>query len=261
MRKMLLHGDGALLQTAVLQDGKVVEFFTESTADSGLVGNLYKGRIVNVLPGMQAAFVDIGLSKNAFLYIDELLHPSTDRGLEKPSISDLARPGQELLVQVIKEPIGSKGARVTTHFSLPGRWLVYMPGADYVGVSKKISSEGERNRLRAVGEELRMHGEGVILRTVAAGESLDSLRHDLMQLRELWRDVSRRVRTIKPSQPVLREAALMRRAFRDTFTPVTEVLVDDPVRYEEALQLVRELAPGSENELRAVRPQRGQDAV
>jgi ribonuclease G len=249
VRTMLIQADGALLQTAVLQGGRVMEFFMEDTGEGGLVGNMYKGRVVNVLPGMQAAFVDIGLPKNAFLYIDELIHPAADHGKDKPSISELVRVGQELLVQVIKEPIGGKGARVSTHYSLPGRWLVFMPGADYVGVSKKISSESERSRLRGFGEELRRGSEGVIMRTVASGESLHSLRQDLMQLRESWDQVLRRAKGLKPPQPVLREAALMRRTFRDTFTPGTEVFFDDRARYEEALQLVNELAPGSEGRL------------
>ncbi|SDT30107.1 RNAse G [Paenibacillaceae bacterium GAS479] len=249
-KAMLIHGDGALLQTAVLQDGRAVEFFMESAQQGGLVGNMYKGRVVNVLPGMQAAFVDIGLSKNAFLYIDELIHPAADRQADKPSITELVRPGQELLVQVIKEPIGGKGARVTTHFSLPGRWLVFMPGADYVGVSKKIASESERNRLRSVGEELRRHSEGVIMRTVAAGESVNSLRGDLMQLRELWEEVHRRGRAARPPEPVLLEAALMRRVFRDTYTAGMEVLIDDRARFVEAQQLLLELAPGSEKQLK-----------
>ncbi|WP_048744793.1 ribonuclease E/G, partial [Paenibacillus sp. P22] len=249
MRTMLIQANGALLQTAVLQGGRVMEFFMEDASEGGLVGNMYKGRVVNVLPGMQAAFVDIGLAKNAFLYIDELLHPAADHGKDKPAIADLVRVGQELLVQVIKEPIGGKGARVTTQFSLPGRWLVYMPGADYVGVSKKIGAESERSRLRGVGEELRRGSEGIIMRTVAAGESLHSLRHDLMQLRESWEAVVKKAKGLKPPQPVLREAALMRRTFRDVFTPGTEVYFDDRSRYEEALGLVRELAPGSEARL------------
>ncbi|MCM3746707.1 Rne/Rng family ribonuclease [Paenibacillus pasadenensis] len=249
-KTMLVHGDGALLQTAVLQDGRAVDFFMESAQQGGLVGNMYKGRIVNVLPGMQAAFVDIGLNKNAFLYIDELIHPAGARPEEKPSITELVKPGQELLVQIIKEPIGGKGARVSTHFSLPGRWLVYMPGADYVGVSKKIASESERNRLRSVGEELRRNGEGVIMRTVAAGESVHSLRGDLMQLRDLWEEVLRRGRAAKPPEPVLLEAALMRRIFRDTYTSGMEVLIDDKTRFAEARQLLGELSPGSEKQLK-----------
>ncbi|WP_339278710.1 Rne/Rng family ribonuclease [Paenibacillus sp. FSL W8-1187] len=249
-KAMLVHGDGAMLQTAVLQDGRAVEFFMESVQQDGLVGNLYKGRVVNVLPGMQAAFVDIGLAKNAFLYIDELLHPAAARQADKPSIAELARPGQELLVQVIKEPIGGKGARVTTHYSLPGRWLVYMPGADYVGVSKKIASESERARLRGIGEGFRRSGEGVIMRTVAAGESEESLQGDLAQLRRQWEEVERRAREARPAEPVMLEAGLMRRVFRDSYAAGMEVLVDDRTRFAEAQQLLRELAPGSERQLR-----------
>ncbi|WP_341869724.1 ribonuclease E/G [Paenibacillus protaetiae] len=187
MKQMFMHGDGELLQTAVLDNGKLVEFSMERSENSSLVGNVYKGKVINVLPGMQAAFVDIGLSKNAFLYVDELLHPHLEKQPErKPAIADLVKPGQEILVQIMKEPIGGKGARVTTHFALPGRFLVFMPTADYVGVSKKISTEQERTRLRLLGEQLRQNEEGLILRTATEGASASELEADVLQLREQW---------------------------------------------------------------------------
>ncbi|AJY76067.1 Rne/Rng family ribonuclease [Paenibacillus beijingensis] len=252
MKTMLIHEEGELLQTAVLHNGRIVDFFMERSETGGLVGNIYKGRVVNVLPGMQAAFVDIGLNKNAFLYIDELLQPTDEkRQRDKPSITELVRPGQELLVQVIKEPLGSKGARVTSHYSLPGRWLVYMPNADYVGVSKKIESESERNRLRGVGESLRQRGEGIIMRTLAKGESEESLRSDLMQLRQTWENVRLRFKAAKPPEPVLLEAGLLRRIFRDMLSSdIDEVWVDDPALFEEAASMIRELAPAMEGRLR-----------
>jgi ribonuclease G len=139
MKQLFIHCSQNVTQSALLEDGKLTEFSVERMEGTSLIGNLYKGRVVNVLPGMQAAFVDIGLSKNAFLYVDDALHPHLDKQpKEKPSIADLLKPGAELLVQIMKEPLGGKGARVTTHFSIPGRWLVYMPNADYIGISKKI---------------------------------------------------------------------------------------------------------------------------
>lgn len=242
---MLMHVQGEMLQTAVLSNGRLVEFFMEKTKASSLVGNVYKGRVINVLPGMQAAFVDVGLAKNAFLYIDELLDPHLEKQpLQKPLIQELVKPGQELIVQVMKEPLGGKGARVTTHFSLPGRYLVYMPISDYVGVSKKISTEGERTRLRSIGERLRMHEEGIILRTAASGESEESLHGDVAQLRETWQSIA--VRSIEAAVPseLHREAGLMRRAVRDTLTlDMDEIWIDDAERFEEVSALLEEMTP------------------
>lgn len=245
MKQMLMHVQGEMLQTAVLQNGVLVDFFMERSKISGLVGNIYKGRVVNVLPGMQAAFVDIGLSKNAYLYIDELLHPHLDKQPEqKTPIQELIRPGQELLVQVMKEPLGGKGARVTTHFTLPGRWLVYMPNADYVGVSKKISSEQERSRLRIVGEQLKQREEGIILRTAASGESEQSLSADVSQLRELWEGIAIRSIEAKAPTEIHHEAGLMRRMVRDTLTvEMDEIWIDDADRFQEAAALLEEMTP------------------
>lgn len=249
---MLMHVHGEMLQTAVLQDGRLVEFFMERSKASGLVGNIYKGRVVNVLPGMQAAFVDIGLPKNAFLYIDELLNPHLDKQPEhKPLIQELVKPGQQLIVQVIKEPLGGKGARVTTHFNLPGRWLVYMPSSDYIGVSKKIGSEPERTRLRDIGERLRQQEEGFILRTAAEGESEQSLQADVTQLRELWQTILVRGEHAAAPAEIHREAGLMHRIIRDTLTAdMDQIWIDDAARFEEASALLLELTPKLQGRLK-----------
>ncbi|MGV2805830.1 S1 RNA-binding domain-containing protein, partial [Clostridium perfringens] len=127
MRQMIVHCEHETIQMALIEDGRLAEFAVERSREESVVGSFYKGRVVNVLPGMQAAFVDIGLKKNAFLYIDDVLHPHLEKQpKQKPSISELLTVGQELNVQVMKEPRGGKGARVTTHFSLPGRCMVYM---------------------------------------------------------------------------------------------------------------------------------------
>lgn len=245
MKQMFMHGDGESLQTAVLHDGKLVDFSMERSEKSGLVGNIYKGKVVNVLPGMQAAFVDIGLSKNAFLYVDELLHPHMDKHANrKPDIKELVRPGQELLVQVMKEPIGGKGARITTHFTLPGRYLVYMPTADYIGVSKKIGSEQERSRLRHAGEELRRNGEGIIMRTAASEAAYDVLEADVLQLREQWEKVAASAETVSAPYEIHREAGLMSRIVRDSVTEeLDEVWIDDSARFETLKQLLEEMTP------------------
>lgn len=259
MKQMLLHVQGEMLQTAVLENGRLVEFFMETSNASSLVGNVYKGRVVNVLPGMQAAFVDIGLSKNAFLYIDELLNPHLEKQpKQKPSIQDLVTPGQELLVQVMKEPLGGKGARVTTHFSLPGRWMVYMPNADYVGVSKKIGAESERTRLRNIGEKLRRGEEGIILRTAAAGETELALNSDVSQLRELWELIIDKIAVAEAPAELHREAGLMRRAVRDTLTmDMDEIWIDDTSRFVEASALLEEMTPLLVKRLKSYEPKKG----
>jgi ribonuclease G len=260
MKQMLLHVQGEMLQTAVLEKGRLVEFFMEKSKASSLVGNVYKGRVINVLPGMQAAFINIGLAKNAFLYIDELLHPHLEKQpKQKPSIQELIKPGEEMLVQIIKEPLGGKGARVTTHFTLPGRWSVYMPNADYVGVSKKISTEGERSRLRQIGEKLRQGEEGIIMRTAAVGEDEQALAADVAAARKLWQSIIARSASAAVPAELHREAGLMRRAVRDTLTEdMDEIWIDDAARYEELAALIKEMTPRLSERLRSYTSQQGQ---
>jgi ribonuclease G len=245
MKQLYVHCTRDLTQLALLEDGRLTELSVERTEGSSLVGNLYKGRVVNVLPGMQAAFVDIGLSRNAFLYVDDVLHHHLEKQPKnKPSITELLAPGDELIVQVMKEPLGGKGARVTTHYSLPGRWLVYMPGADYIGISKKIETETERNRLRALAEEIRGPEEGVILRTNAEGISRDALLSDLASLRRTWQEALRRAEESRAPAELHRDYGLIQRMVRDIVTPDTEELIfDDPVRMEEGRAYLGTTAP------------------
>ncbi|RAP77871.1 Rne/Rng family ribonuclease [Paenibacillus montanisoli] len=246
MRRMLVHKQRDWLQVAVVDNNRLHEYYMEKTEDGGLlVGSFYKGKVVNVLPGMQAAFVDIGLPKNAFLYIDDVLHPHLERQTkEKPSINQLLSPGQELIVQVMKEPLGGKGARVTTHFSLPGRFLVYMPSADYIGISKKVAGEAERSRLRMIGEGIRLPGEGVILRTAAIGECSDALQGDVQFLRELWQGIQARGITAAAPALLHREADLVHRLVRDLLTvEMDEVWIDDRTAYAKTEALMKQMAP------------------
>lgn len=245
MKRLLIHTSHNATQAALLEDGRLTEFSVERSEGTSIVGNIYKGRVVNVLPGMQAAFVDIGLPRNAFLYVDDALHPHLDRQPKvKPSISDLLRPGQELFVQVMKEPLGSKGARVTTHFSLPGRWLVYMPEADYVGISKKIEQDAERSRLKSLAEQLRNSGEGLILRTNAEGEGREALEDDLNALRRIWNSVQQAGRASKSPAALHCDFRLVQRMVRDVMTPDTEELIfDDPTSAKDAASYLQQTAP------------------
>ncbi|GMK38381.1 hypothetical protein PCCS19_14350 [Paenibacillus sp. CCS19] len=257
MKQLLMHSNTDGLYAAVLDNGILVDYASQlhdpeqpgRMQPSAVMGNIYKGKVINVLPGMQAAFLDIGLSKNAFLYIDDVLHPNLERrekqAADKPSIRDVLRPGQELVVQVVREPGGGKGARVTTHISLPGRWLVYMPEAAYVGVSRKIGDEQERERLRIVGERIRQPREGVIMRTAAGGVPEEALAEDAAALRELWQALSRQANQRKAPSVVHLEAGLMHRVVRDMLAAdIDEVLVSDQQLFEQVHSLVSTMAPG-----------------
>jgi ribonuclease G len=195
-------------RVALLEGGHIAELYIERDQELGIVGNIYKGKVIRVLPGMQAAFVDIGLEKAAFLYVADVMDEmeqvernidGEEQPLEQvngaelpplPPIETLISEGQELLVQISKEPISTKGARITSHISLPGRHLVYMPTVDHVGISRRIESEEERERLRQIVDSMRAPGTGFIVRTVSEGKSEDDLRHDMDFLVGLWEKLS-----------------------------------------------------------------------
>lgn len=241
LRELVIKSESDHLQAALLDDGKLTEYFVELESRKVVVGNMYKGKVINVLPGMEAAFVDIGTGKNAFLHVDDLLPAGVDRPQNKPPIDQLVCSGQELLVQVMKEPLGSKGARVTTHYSLPGRWLVYMPGARYVGISRKIDDEAERERLKRIGEQLRTSEEGLILRTAACGKSEEELRQDLEYLRSLWSKITAKQAEVQAPAELYHELDMLPRLVRDVFTDEVErCVVSD---HQLAVQLQHVLEP------------------
>lgn len=233
----------------------MTEFFVEQPEERERAGNIYKGKVVNVLPGMQAAFVDIGLKKNAFLYIDDLLPVHLEKKPKvKPSITDLVKEGQELLVQVKKEPLGTKGARVTTHFTIPGRWVVLLPDADYVAVSRKIESDHERQRLKAVGMQLRKPGDGLIIRTVAEGEASDALEKDLSVLNEIWAGLKRRAKDAVSPALLYRDLGMIHRTIRDLFSDsVEELVIDDGRSAQEIGILLSTMAPELQSRVRVFR--------
>lgn len=244
MRQLIIKSDSDQLQAALLEDGKLLEYFVEEEARKAIVGNMYKGKVINVLPGMEAAFIDIGLSKNAFLHVDDLLPVQMGRAESKPTIDQLVKAGEELVVQVMKEPLGTKGARVTTHYSLPGRWLVYMPYADYVGISRKIDDEEERERLRQLGDTLRRDGEGLIMRTAAVGKSEDELAQDLDALRSSWARILAQQETTEAPAELFHELSMLPRLVRDIFTEQVErCVVSDRQLRDQLIQVLRHYAP------------------
>ncbi|HEY5717187.1 MAG TPA: ribonuclease G [Motiliproteus sp.] len=237
-------------RVAVIENGMLQEVYIERAEKKGIVGNIYKGRVVRVLPGMQAAFVDIGLERAAFIHVGELL-PS-NHGEEKvspqPSISTLLKEGQSLVVQVTKDPIGSKGARLTTHLSIPSRYLVFMPANPHVGISQRIESEAERERLRQLVTEMLEQEEdvkgGFILRTVSEGARDEDLRSDMRFLLRLWRKVQSRVSMASAPAVIYEDLALHMRILRDVVFPVVErIRIDSRETFQAASEFVASLVP------------------
>jgi ribonuclease G len=245
-KTILISVDLSELRVAVLEDGRAVEVFIERRGKGSLAGNIYKGRVDNVLPGMEAAFVDIGLEKNGFLYVDEIVLPDVDtKERRKRRIQELLRPGQEVLVQVVKDPMGTKGARVTMELSLAGRFLVLAPDGEGKGVSKRLP-DGERERLRKAAAGLDARDVGVIVRTAAEGATSDDLHRDLRFLRKVWAQVEARAKSAPCPSLVHQEADLSLRIIRDLLGKgVDWVLVDSERQYRRINGYVRATQPDS----------------
>jgi len=230
----------------LLEKGKLVELDVERPLQYRVVGNLYKGIVANVLPGMQAAFIDIGLEKNAFLYVDDVF---TDEMEESPppnrmAIEKLLRAGEEIMVQVIKEPFGSKGARVTGQITIPGRYLVLVPGADYIGVSRRIESQTERERLRREVEKLKPKELGLIVRTVAEGVDTGVMEQDLQFLVQLWNRILNRFQQKTAPAILYQDLSLTCRIARDLFVEeFSSFLVDDQHEYDKVREIVDYISP------------------
>jgi len=249
-KEILVSAEDEETRVAIVEEGLLTEYFLERPLQQRVVGNVYKGRVDNVLPGMEAAFVDIGLERNAFLYVDDVVEPPSAEDEEVPkqvaseSIKDLLKVDQEIIVQVAKEAIGNKGARVTTNITLPGRFLVLMPTVDYVGVSRRIEDEEERERLRHLAEKIRPTNMGLIVRTVAEGKSERELAADMRFLLKLWQRIGQKSRSATPPALLHRDLGLVSRVVRDFFTEsVDRLLVDSRHEYERILDLLEYVSP------------------
>ncbi|GAB4245179.1 MAG: Rne/Rng family ribonuclease [Thermoleophilia bacterium] len=226
MKQLIISAEGSESRVAVLEQGKLAELFIERQERRSLVGNIYRGRVENVLAGMDAAFVDIGLGKNGFLYVDEVVLPEESDARPK-KITQLLKPGQVIDVQVIKDPMGSKGARLTTQLSVAGRYLVYLPEGTMCGVSRRLP-DTERLRLRNLCREIKPPDAGIIIRTVAEGVSEKAIMRDLRFLEKLWAAVRRRLETAEAPAMVYSEAELPMKIVRDLVNEdFTQILVDD----------------------------------
>jgi ribonuclease G len=240
---------------ALVENGDLAELQIERHERERLVGNIYKGKVANVLPGMQAAFVDIGLNKNAFLYAGDILADKSDfifekvpedveKDLTKTNIRDMVREGQDIMVQVLKQPGGNKGARVTTHITLPGRSLVLMPTVNHVGVSRKIENEVERERLKNLLERIKPEGMGVIVRTAGEGKVESDFADEIRFLKRLWEKIKEKADILTAPRLIHAEETLVFRTVRDMFTEeVSRFIINDQDYYNKVLAVSNIIAP------------------
>src|SRR5436190_3934066 len=303
-KEMIISSNDHDTRVAILEEDQVVEIFIERERQRGVVGNIYKGRVSKVLPGMQSSFVDIGLERDAFLYVSEVVNtveeferlesgdeedaePATpaeapepaatplaadgeadlagapagnggerrarggdrerERDRPQPKIEDLLKEGQEVLVQVVKEPLGTKGARLTSHATMPGRFLVFMPTVDHVGVSRKIESREERARLRGIVREFReQHGftGGVIIRTAAAGPTKEDILSDLTYFHQVWAEIRQKMEGRRAPAVLFQEQSLVIKLLRDLLTDdYTAVRIDNELEYRRVIALVERIMP------------------
>jgi ribonuclease G len=303
-KEMIISSGDHDTRVAILEDDQVVEVFIERERSRGVVGNIYKGRVSKVLPGMQSSFIDIGLERDAFLYVSEVVNTveefdrleagedeeddqpmpvpveavtvpegaaelaapqeggprverrardrsqsRDDRERDPPEakIEDLLKEGQEILVQVVKEPLGTKGARLTSHVTMPGRFLVFMPTVDHVGVSRKIESREERGRLRGIVRSFREeHGftGGVIIRTAAAGRSDEDIVSDLSWFHQIWTEIRQKMEARRAPAVLFQEQSLVVKLLRDLLTDdYTAIRIDDEQEHRRVLALVERIMP------------------
>jgi len=286
-KEMIISSSGHETMAAILEDDAVVEIFVERSKSRGVAGNIYKGRVSKVLPGMQAAFVDLGLERDGFLYVSDVIDPvdsidgidtsdadvdgdtdnlaggageqtsgngsgrsrgrERDRNSPDQKIEKLLTAGQEIVVQITKEPLGTKGARITSNVTIPGRFLVFMPTVDHIGVSRKIVSREQRARLRRIVREFRTeHGMpgGVIIRTAAADRPKEDIVSDLSYFLELWSETQQKGEARRAPAVIHHEESLVAKLLRDLLTDdFLAIRIDDLSEYKKAVDLVNRIMP------------------
>lgn len=267
--ELIVNTTGRETRVAILENEQLTELHLDRGNDRGYVGNVYLGKVVRVLPGMQAAFVDIGLERAAFLYVGDIFSPMLGHKHDEeeevdepdltvaedgpqgeaprpgqPLIQDLLTEGQDVVVQVAKDPIGTKGARVTTHITLPGRYLVFMPTVDHVGISRRIDRDKERRRLREFVEKNRPKGAGFIVRTICQNQTNVTLKQDMTYLLGIWDKIQEAQKHRKSPAPLHIDHGLVLRLVRDAFhDDVDRMVVDTPKVYEEVCAFMDEFSP------------------
>src|SRR5512140_319391 len=253
-RDLIVNTTPRETRVALLEDGVVSELFIEREAHRGIVGSIYKGRVTRVLPGMQSAFVELGLERDAFLHAadvfeelpENLLTPEELDSARQAPIEERLHEGQEVLVQVLKEPLGTKGARITSHVSLPGRYVVLMPTVEHVGVSRKITDEDERRRLKTILKEFRQErgGGGLIARTAGLGRDGEAFFRDGRYLSRTWDEVRALASRQRAPMLLYREPSLVERLLRDLLSDdVASIKLDSEREFQRTLEVVRALEP------------------
>lgn len=260
-KQLIINAAEHETRVALLEDGNIAELYVDRGDDSDIAGNIFKGRVLRVLPGMQAAFVDIGLNQAAFIYVDDIYHngiheyeqmfeASSDED-ENPGeeevipvrprrrscqIGDLIREGQEILAQVAKSPMGTKGARITSHISIPGRFLVLMPTSNHIGISRRIEDEDERQRLKDMVIQLRTEDYGYIVRTAAEGEAEEKLVYEMSFLNNLWENIQKKYESFAAPSMLHQDLSVSLRAVRDLLIhEVEKLVIDDKGTYQAVL--------------------------
>ena len=250
-------------KVALLEDRVLAELYIERTKDRGIMGNIYKGKVVKVLPGMQAAFVEIGLEKAAFLYVSDVYGGVEDyeemglQGEEIPSyfnpssqIEDLLSEGQEVLVQVSKEPLGTKGTRITSHITLPGRYLVLMPTVDHIGVSRRIRDERERRRLREIVLAIKPPSGGFIVRTASEEAEPDEIRYDMEFLLRVWNNIQKKRESSTAPSLIPSDLTMVLRVIRDILSPqVNRIVIDSKEEFENIISFITTYMPKQKYEI------------
>ena len=261
-KEMIISSNGHETRVAILEEDQLAEIFVERERNRGVVGNVYKGRVSKVLPGMQSSFIDLGLERDGFLYVSDVISnlddldgdddddrkkdDGKDRGGDA-KIEDLLKEGQDVIVQVAKEPLGTKGARLTCHVTLPGRFLVFMPTVDHIGISRKIDTREERSRLRGIVREFREQHNfsgGVIIRTAAQNRSKEDILADLNYFFKIWLEMRQRGETSRAPVTVYQEPSLIGKLLRDLLTDdYTAIRIDDPREHQRVLEFIDRIMP------------------
>ncbi|WP_294704388.1 Rne/Rng family ribonuclease [uncultured Fusobacterium sp.] len=243
MNQIVINIEEFQSRAAIIENGKVMEILIEREEEGRINGSIYKGKVANVLPGMESAFVNIGLEKNAFLYVNDLREfeekyldgiCNSDRPIE-----DILTVGDEVVVQVLNEPRGTKGARVTTHYTLPGKYLVLMPNNDHIAISKKIKDEAERSRLEEIFKEIKPENMGVIIRTAAFGKSIFHFEREMEYLVKKWEDIEKKTKNAKIGEVLYKDNGVVTTVLRDIFTnDIDELIVDNEEVYWEVIDYI-----------------------
>lgn len=250
MNQIYIDAGFSETRVAVMEDSNLAEVHIDRQDSERIAGNIYKGRVANVLPGMQAAFVDIGIEKNAFLFIKDAVNYKMPDGGGKAniSISEILKVGEEILVQISKEPSGTKGARVTTHITLPGRYIVLMPTIDYIGISRRIENEEERSRLKSIVEGIKPEGMGIIIRTEAEGKNRDDFIEDINFLSGLWSKICTDSARSAAPKMIHKDMDIIYRSIRDIFNRDTsKIIVNDRIVQKRAEEIVEFFSPQSKD--------------